>query len=103
MRGGLISAVNFSEVLYKAEFFDKRAIANAIIQTAELQIIPFDKHQAAIAANIALTAKGKGISMADRACLALGVVHKLRVLTGDHRWGELGLELQFDLFRLKAH
>ncbi|QDS91426.1 hypothetical protein FF011L_01560 [Roseimaritima multifibrata] len=101
MRGGLISAVNLSEVYYKAASFDKQAIANAIVQTAELQVISFDQQQASIAADLAARTKGAGVSFADRACLALGLSENLSILTGDHLWIELRLEIQLDFFREK--
>ena len=103
MRGGLISAVNLSEVYCSATKVNRRTLADAIVQTAELQIVPFDKVLASLAAELEASTRGKGISFADRACIALGLHQQVPVLTSDHRWSELGLSLELDFFRTKSN
>lgn len=103
MRGGFISAVNFSEVMYKAMAIGKQTLAGSIIQTAELAVVSFDRLQASVAADLAVRTQGKGISFADRACLALGIGEGKAVLTGDHRWAELELDIEIDVFRARAN
>ncbi len=99
MRGGFISAVNLSEVYYKASQFGKRRIADAIIQTAELDVVPFDRELAMMAADLAAVTRGKGISFADRACLALGLKTNAPILTADNGWKKLELSVELVMFR----
>ena len=99
MRGGLISTVNLSEVYQKSLELGKLPLAQAIVSTAGLQIIPFLEPHALRAAEIHIHTKKKGISFADRACLALGIAEGLTVLTADQQWLTLGLELPIEVFR----
>jgi ribonuclease VapC len=100
IRGGLISAVNYSEVLYKAASLSKRPIAEAIVRTAEIKIIEFDQKQAGVAADLFAKCVGKGVSFADRACLALALLENRSVVSADRRWSELGLPIEVVNFRL---
>lgn len=103
MRGGLISAVNLSEVWCKTIPLGKQPLAGSIIQTAGITVVPFGELQAAGAAQVSTLTHGNGISFADRACLSLASMESLPVLTGDHRWAELGLDLKVKLFRKRAN
>lgn len=98
--GSLISSVNLSEVLYKA--WDKGASKEFVswaIDNLPIQSVPFDDDQAMIAASIRNRTLKKGVSFADRACLALGLSQGLPVLTSDGRWVELDIDVDVQLFR----
>lgn len=99
MRGGFISAVNLSEVYCIALKVNKRQLVDAIVQAAELVVVPFDKQLASLAASLESQTRDRGISFADRSCLALGMHKQLPVLTADHVWGELDLNVELDFFR----
>jgi PIN domain nuclease of toxin-antitoxin system len=100
MRGGLISTVNLSEVFQKSLKLNKLPLARAIVQTAGLRIVPFEESHALVSAELAFKMpRKKDVSFADRACLALGIVESLPILTGDRVWSELGLDAQIELFR----
>lgn len=99
MRRGLISTVNLSEVYEKAIEYGRLPIAEAIVQTAALEVVEFDELHALEAAKFAEQARKKGISFADRACLALGVCEQLPVVTADRSWTELDLGIKIELFR----
>lgn len=103
MRGGLISAVNLSEVYCIAIKVNRRSLVEAIIQTAELEVVPFDGAQASLAASLEEATRNKGISFADRACLSLGLQEQRPVLTGDHEWGAIGLNVTLEFFRPKSN
>lgn len=45
------------------------------------------------------TTRQLGLSLADRACLALARQLSLPVLTADHAWAEAALELEVKLIR----
>jgi ribonuclease VapC len=92
MAGGAISAVNWSEVLHKARAHG--VPAGPLREAAEafdLAIVPFDAAMAEAAAEFALRHPKAGLSLGDRACLALGQSLGATILTADRRWKTLGL------------
>lgn len=103
MRRGLISTVNISEVYHKSIERGKLSIAEAIIQTAGLSVIEFTDEHARYAAELAQTTRKMGISFADRACIALGTVEDLPILTGDRKWLDISTKTKIELFRPKEH
>lgn len=99
IRRGLISTVNLSEVYEKAIKYGRLPIAEAIVHAAALEIVEFNELHALEAAKIAEETRKKGISFADRACLALGVSENLPIVTGDRSWKELDLGITVELIR----
>lgn len=99
MRRGLISTVNLCEVYEKAIKYGRLPIAEAIVHAAALEIVEFNELHALEAAKIAEEARKKGISFADRACLALGLCEGLPVVTGDRSWKDLGAPIEIEIFR----
>jgi PIN domain nuclease of toxin-antitoxin system len=57
------------------------------MQALGLAIVPFDVDDAEQAAR--LWTPGSGLSLADRACLALGLRHGVPVLTADRAWAQV--------------
>mgnify|MGYP002379139680 CR=1 FL=1 len=55
------------------------------------QLIPLDTSHALLTANLTKQLKGKDLSLAARACLALGMKMGLPIYTADQRWADLGL------------
>ena len=96
---GVMSAVNLSEVFQKAIPHKGTAIVQAIIQQAAIEIVPFSKDQARVAAELHQKTAGKGISFADRACLSLGVQLELPVVTADRQWKEVDAGVELIFFR----
>lgn len=99
IRGSLLSAVNLTEVYQGAIEANVLYLAKALISAAQIKVIAFDEVQAEIAAEIKQRTKGMKLSLADRACLALGVHKKGVVVTADQIWDSLGLDLEIVLFR----
>jgi PIN domain nuclease of toxin-antitoxin system len=101
--GALISAVNYSEVMKKTI---ERNVAvekiHALVKTASLDIIPFDVKLAEASAMLYPETKHLGLSFADRACLALGLQRKCKVLTSEGRMGQVSLSIKVKLIR-NAH
>lgn len=86
---GLLSAANYAEVLARSvERGRELADATADIGLLRLSIWPFDAELAVIAASLRPTTKALGLSLADRACLALGIKTGFPVLTADRKWLE---------------
>ena len=55
-------------------------------------VVPFDQEHAFQVAVLRKPTKYKGLSMGDRACLALGIMKYLPVYTSDKVWADLNIE-----------
>lgn len=94
--GGRMGAVNWSEVALKVLRSGKpwEPVRTALLG-AGLQVEGFTAHDAEIAAALAVENPGRGLSLADRACLALGRRLRLPVITADRSWkGVPGVKVQ---------
>lgn len=100
LRGAVISAVNWSEVLQKslARGVDVAGLGGDFAK-AGLSIVPFDPPDAEQAALLWPQTRNFGLSLADRACLALGQRLGVPVLTTDWTWQRLTLPVQVQLIR----
>lgn len=89
--GSLLSTVNLTEVLQKASAagLDPDEILGLI--RAMVSIVPFDDAMALEAARLWRTTKSLGLSLADRACLALTVQSNGIAVTTDRDWAQLTL------------
>lgn len=98
--GGVVSSVNWAEIVQKAL---QRGVDTRGMQTDFSDIgvtfAAFDTTHAEIAAEIWQRTRTKGLSFADRACLALGVQRSLPVLTADKAWRQLELGVDVRLVR----
>lgn len=95
-----ISAVNLSEVAAKlaGSGMPEGAIREALEGLA-LDVHDFGRKSAFRTAMLRPRTKHKGLSLADRACLALGQQLDLPVITADRVWRELDLEVEVRLVR----
>ncbi len=104
-RGALTSAVSWAETLSDmAERGEATEVAvphvtRIIAKVGTLTIVPFDEVQAEQAARLRMPTKSLGLSLADRACLALGRLRRLPVLTTDRAWRSLHLSIKIDVIR----
>jgi PIN domain nuclease of toxin-antitoxin system len=98
--GGVVSTVNWAEVVQKAlqRGVDPRGMHNDFSDVG-VTFAKFDTSHAEIAADIWQRTRAKGLSFADRACLALGVERSLPVLTADKAWAQLELGIDVRLVR----
>lgn len=83
----VISAVNWSEVLQKLtrSGADANAIAE-MLNALGLRVEVFTEEDAQLVADLWPETKQKGLSLADRACLALGQRLQRPVMTADTAW-----------------
>lgn len=96
----VISAVNYSEILKKTiERGGSSDVAQAFLRNLGLQIIPFDEAQAVACAALYPQTKPYGMSLADRACLTLGLLRRLPILTTEQQMGKLDLSVKVRLIR----
>ena len=93
--GSTISAVNVCEVLSKLHDDGLTdAQADAAISTMDLRVVPFDGPQARIAARLRSITRHAGLSLGDRACLALGDRLGYPVVTADRVWASLDVGVE---------
>ena len=97
---GVMSAVNLSEVIARlADTAMPEEDIRNVIEPLDLEVAPFDSHQAWTAGLLRSATKAAGLSLGDRACLALGRTMKLPVLTADQAWKSLRVGVQVKLLR----
>jgi PIN domain nuclease of toxin-antitoxin system len=63
------------------------------------EIVDFDKEQAKIAGGLLPQTRSLGLSLGDRACLALGVVLKVPIYTADRAWKNLKVRVSIHVIR----
>ncbi len=98
--GGIVSAVNWAEVVQKS-LLRRADVTGMQEEFAEVGLVfeSFTASQAEIAASLWERTRRYGLSLADRACLALATARKVPVLTADRTWGELGLGIEIQVLR----
>ncbi|MBE7380331.1 MAG: type II toxin-antitoxin system VapC family toxin [Leptolyngbya sp. SIO1E4] len=96
----LIGAVNFSEVAAKliTQGLPEDEIRE-IFSDLHLPVIPFDEQQALRTGLLRVKTKQFGLSLGDRACLALGLEMQCPVLTADRAWAELDIDVEIQVIR----
>jgi PIN domain nuclease of toxin-antitoxin system len=62
-------------------------------------IMDFDTEQARIAGGLLPQTRNLGLSLGDRACLALGIALKAPIYTADRAWKELKLKVAIHVIR----
>jgi ribonuclease VapC len=83
----VIGAVNYSEVISKlVESGIDEATADGLMDTLQLTVIPFDQSQARLAGALRATTRTLGLSLGDRACLALAATEGAIALTCERVW-----------------
>lgn len=97
---GLLSTVNLTEVF--AKLVERGLTANAaaeLIYRYGFDPVPFDRGLARLAGLLRPVTKPLGLSLGDRACLALAQRENLPVLTTDRIWTKLNLGIPIKLMR----
>ena len=100
LAGAFISAVNWCEVVQKS--LQRGADVDGMLEDVQemgLTVEPFTAAQADRAAVLWAQTRQQGLSLGDRACIALAVDREAAALTTDRRWSELGLGVAVELLR----
>ncbi len=95
-----ISAVNLSELV--AKLVDRGATAQNvrdILAGIGAQVVDFTAEQAVNAGLIRHQTKALGLSLGDRACLALARLNGATVLTADRVWAHRDLGVDIEVIR----
>jgi len=95
-----MSAVNLSEVLarFARDGHDLAEVADKL-SALPIQIVPFGREHAAIAASLVPATKKLGLSLGDRACLALALSREIPAFTADRTWGKLSVGVEIRVVR----
>lgn len=96
----LISTVNQAEVQTKlvAAGLDEK-LAWWHIAEAGCVAVPFDEEQARLAGGLVRVTRPLGLSLGDRACLALALQRRATVYTTDRAWKNLDLGIVVEVIR----
>ena len=93
-----ISTVNFSEVVTKLALRNRspQRILDELTEF-ELEVVDFNRALAEDAGLLATATRGQGLSLGDRACLALARRENAVALTADNAWRQVqvGIDIQF--------
>jgi len=100
LKQAMMSTVNIAETLtslQKADIGPEEGIEYMSLLVNE--IVDFDLDQAVEVALFYPKTKHKGLSLGDRACLALGKKYRATIYTADKAWKEIDPELNIQLIR----
>jgi len=101
MRDAIISTVKIAEV-YKYCIETQKIPLNEtrkIIKLLGIKIIDFDDDQAAINADLVSKTKKYGLSLGDRACIALAIIGNHSIITCDKIWQEVDIGVELIMVR----
>ena len=95
-----ICAVNAAEVQSKLiDLGLSRHAAEARIRFLGCSILAFSEAQAIEAGSLIALTRSVGLSLGDRACLALAIERKATVYTADRIWTQLDLGIRIEAIR----
>lgn len=98
--GGIISTVNVAEVLSRlAREGAPAAGAMRELQRVDIEIVPFTLEHARTVAELTPLTRRLGLSLGDRACLALAMERGVAVATADRAWAGLELPVRVEVVR----
>ena len=96
----LVSAVNVAEVGAKlSDWGMSGAEVRYAVSNLGIAVAPFDVDQAYAAAELRAATRARGLSLGDRACLALAQSTGLPALTADREWRHAELDIEIDVIR----
>ncbi len=95
-----LSTVNLAEVLgrFARDGHDPIAVLDRI-RKAGIEIASFDADQSVLAAALLPLTLSSGLSLGDRACLALAFSRKISAVTADRSWADLDIGTDIRLIR----
>lgn len=88
--GALVSTVNLAEIVSK--LVDRGmpgAEAREAVAATGVEFVDFDADQACLSGELRAATRSHGLSLGDRACLALARVRGLPAITADTAWARI--------------
>jgi PIN domain nuclease of toxin-antitoxin system len=101
MKDAIISSVNIAEV-YKYCIEVQNLTEDEtkdLIKLLDIKIIDFSNEQALITATLVSKTKKYGLSLGDRACIALAMLGKHSIITCDSIWQKVDVGIEFIMAR----
>jgi PIN domain nuclease of toxin-antitoxin system len=100
LAGSAVSSLNWSEVLQKLaqKGVSEELLRNAVVGH-RLTVAPFTAEDARRTADLWPLTRSLGLSLADRACLALAQSTGRGVVTADRAWAQLDMGLSIFVIR----
>lgn len=98
--GALLSAVNLAEIISKLTIrgVNAEATENAVRRLG-VEVADFTATHARIVGHLRPLTKSAGLSLGDRACIALGVSQQAEILTTDRAWATVQIPATITLIR----
>lgn len=96
----VICAVNVTEVISKLvdKGYDETAVRDQY-EYLRLEVVSFDQHLALVAGHLRASTRHKGLSLGDRACLALAILTERTAVTADRSWADLDIGCKIEIIR----
>ena len=105
LRDAVMSTVNWAEVVARVRGGATNGDGAGALElrfelcALGLRLMEFSAEQADLAGELRRSTREFGLSLGDRACLALALERAEPVLTADRAWRRLSLEAQIELIR----
>lgn len=100
LQQSLLSTVNLTEVHTRLlRLGEPSNTAWDRISELPCEICPFSRKQSRIAAELIAFTRPFGLSLGDRACLALAIERSARAYTADRDWRKLSLATEIEVIR----
>lgn len=99
-----MSSVNLAEVITKA--LDKGLPpeqVDSLVGSLELEVLPFEARDAVETARLRPPTRYLGLSLGDRACLALAKARGVPAVTADRPWVQVGKELGIEILCIRGN
>ena len=100
VESAIINTVTLAEVVTKlAERGMSESAVEDTLAGLGIHVVPFDEGQAFLAGMLRPATRRFGLSLGDRACLALGLIRDLPVVTADRNWARVSIDMDIRLIR----
>ena len=97
---GRVSTVNMAEVVTRfTRYGSTKEEIHGILRGLPVQTQAFDNDTATLTGMLESQTKAFGLSLGDRACLALGLTLQLPIITADRAWQKVSLPLEIRVIR----
>ena len=96
----VMSTVNMAEVLgrFTRDGHDSNLVRRGLLRSP-VEWVDFDTTQATLAASLLPATRAMGLSLGDRACLALALQRGRAAMTADRAWHKLRVGVEIHLIR----
>lgn len=98
--GAKLGVINYQEVI--AKLIDRGVPPEEVVEDLsklEVELVPADQKQAELAGLMRETTREAGLSLADRACLALALRNRATAVTTDRAWAKVDVGVTIDVVR----